>query len=104
MGEKSTIEFTPAAVRYLAKALTDAADHHADRIIAGLNSATSAVVPVPEPCVQLHGEPWDRVIDDEPTLAFIDDRRALRWVPEALIGEVPAGWHPLLVGPAVKKR
>lgn len=105
MGERTTVDLTPSAHRQLAKTLDTAADRLADRLLAALKP-TTATPEVTDPCPGMHGEPFHRYLADTDSeqVAFIDDRRMIRWVPDTEVSGVPAGWHPLLLGPAVVKR
>lgn len=98
MGERTVVEFTPATVRQLTKII----DSAADKLAAAIGTPMTAELPA-DPCQGMHGEPWTRY-DGDDLVAFADDRLVLRWINAGQVSDVPAGWRPLLLGPAVVKR
>lgn len=102
MGEKTTVDLTPAAVRQIAKVLDTAADRLADKLATAIGTPVAAELPA-DPCPGMHGEPWTRY-DGDDLVAFADDRLVLRWINAGQVSDVPAAWRPLLLGPAVVKR
>lgn len=112
MGEKTTVDLSPAAVRHIAKALTDAAGKLATDIVAGFNSATLGAAADALHGELLHGEPFTRTTDERDAhlpqgaevVAFIEpNARSIRWIGTEQVSQVPAGWRPLLLGPTVKR-
>lgn len=110
MGEKTTVDLSTQAIKHMAKVLNDTGDRFIERFTAALREQQQSAVPAstsePEPLfAPSELEPWTRV-DSSPqghnVVAFLDDARALRWVDEAALGDVPKGWRPLLVAPAVR--
>lgn len=113
MGEKRTVDLSPASVRHLTKMINDAADRLA-RALAG-SLAASPAQPDEEKALSSEAEPWMRITDHRDThlppgltvVAFVEAEGGLttslvRWVDADRLGEVPAGWRPLLLGPEVK--
>jgi hypothetical protein len=96
MGEKTDVVITSISAPAI-RALTKA-------IAAALPQQGTPAAPVPDDPYE-GVTPWTRdaqgATGGRDVVAFLDDARALRWVPAADIADVPAGWRPLLVGPPV---